>query len=140
MARLCQKAQILGFRTNHSLRAIAASRLIHASIDEQLIMERTGHRSIEGVRSYKRTSDDQREVLFDILNSGSKELKLSVIPQSPSNSLGQRSLTESDDRHKQLQPMTQHLYTSQSLAMNIYHQTFTFNSCSVNINYYNTLQ
>ena len=31
-------------------------------------MERTGHRSIEGVRSYKRTSNDQRRALSDILN------------------------------------------------------------------------
>ena len=31
-------------------------------------MQRTGHRSIEGVRSYKRTSDAQQEALSDILN------------------------------------------------------------------------
>ena len=31
-------------------------------------MERTGHRSLEGVRSYKRTSDRQRRALFDVLN------------------------------------------------------------------------
>ena len=32
-------------------------------------MERTGHRSIEGVRSYKQTSDAQCEPLSDILNA-----------------------------------------------------------------------
>ena len=32
-------------------------------------MERTGHRSLEGVRNYKRTSDMQRETLSDILNT-----------------------------------------------------------------------
>ena len=32
-------------------------------------MERTGHRSLEGVRSYKRTSNEQRETLSDILNN-----------------------------------------------------------------------
>ena len=35
---------------------------------EQQIMERTGHRSLEGVRSYKRTSDRQRRALSDVLN------------------------------------------------------------------------
>ena len=30
-------------------------------------MERTGHRSLEGVRSYKRMSENQKEVLSDIL-------------------------------------------------------------------------
>ena len=32
-------------------------------------MERTGHRSIEGVQSYKRRSESQREALSDILNT-----------------------------------------------------------------------
>ena len=130
VARLCQKAQIPGFRTNYSPQATAASRLFHASIDEQITME------MKGVWSYQRTSDDQREGLSDILNSGSK---FSVIPQSPSNLFGQRSLTESDDWHKQLQPTTQqHLHTSQSLTVNILPpQSFSFNSCSVNIDDYN---
>ena len=51
-----------------SLRATATSRLYHCGVDEQLIMERTGHRSLEGVRSYKRTSNTQRENLSSILN------------------------------------------------------------------------
>ena len=141
VARLCQKAEITGFRSNHSLRATAASRLFHASIDEQLIMERTGHCSLEGVRSYKRTSDDQREALSDILNSGSKKLKLSVVPQSQASLFGQQSPTKQDDQHKHLQPMTQHSHHSQSFAMNIQPpQYFNFHSCSVNINYYNSQQ
>ena len=31
-------------------------------------MERTGYRSIDGIRSYKRTADFQRENISDILN------------------------------------------------------------------------
>ena len=68
VARLCSSAGIPGFKTNHSLRATTTSRLYHAGVDEQLVMERTGHRSVEGVRSCKRTSDAQREALSDILN------------------------------------------------------------------------
>ena len=67
-ARLCRSAGISGFKTNHSLRATSASRLYQSGVEEQQIMERTGHRSLEGVRSYKRTSDEQREALSDILN------------------------------------------------------------------------
>jgi hypothetical protein len=59
VARLCSAAGIQGFRTNHFLRATAATRLYQAGIDQQLIMETTGHRSLEGVRSYKRTSENQ---------------------------------------------------------------------------------
>ena len=57
VARLCTDAGIPGFRTNHhSLRATAATRLYNAGVDEQQVMERTGHRSLDGVRSYKHTS------------------------------------------------------------------------------------
>ena len=65
---MCSAAGIKGHKTNHSLRATAATKLFHAGIDEQLIMERTGHHSVDGVRSYKRTSQQQVEVLSDVLN------------------------------------------------------------------------
>ena len=68
VARLCKSAGIEGYKTNHSLRATSTSRLYQSGVDEQLVMERSGHRSIEGVRSYKRTSDEQRRALSDILN------------------------------------------------------------------------
>ena len=68
VSRLCKLAGIQGFKTNHSLRATATSRLYQSSIDEQLMMERTGHHSLEGVRTYKRTSNTQREARSDILN------------------------------------------------------------------------
>jgi hypothetical protein len=70
---MCKKAGIDGYKTNHSLRATAATRLYQSGVDEQLVMERTGHRSIEGIRSYKRTSDTQREALSDILNKNSNK-------------------------------------------------------------------
>ena len=62
---MCNAAGISGFKTNHSLRATAATRLYQSGVDEQLVMERMGHRSIDGIRSYKRTADFQRE---NILN------------------------------------------------------------------------
>ena len=68
VSKICKSAGIDGFKTNHSLRATSTSRLYQSGVDEQLVMERTGHRSIEGVRSYKRTSAEQRMALSDILN------------------------------------------------------------------------
>ena len=65
---MCTAAGIQGFRTNHSLRASSATRLYAAGMDEQLIMERTGHRSTGGVWSYKRTTDAQQQAVSDILN------------------------------------------------------------------------
>ena len=56
VSRLCKTAGIPRFKTNHSLRVTTATRLFQSGIDEQLIMDRTGHRSIDGIRRYKRVS------------------------------------------------------------------------------------
>ena len=63
VAHLCKTAGITGFKMNHSMRAIAATRLYHSG---QLVMERTGHWSLDGIRKCKWTSS---EPLSDIFNS-----------------------------------------------------------------------
>ena len=40
---------IAGYKTNHSLRATATTHLYQCGVDEQMVMELTGHRSLEGV-------------------------------------------------------------------------------------------
>ena len=70
---VCKLAGISGFKTNHSLRATAATRLYSSGVDEHLVMERTGHRSIKGIRSYKRTSGEQQEAVSDILSNCKKK-------------------------------------------------------------------
>ena len=77
--RMCQSAGIGGHRTNHSLRATAASRLYAKNFDEQLICETTGHRS-SSVRQYKRTSDDQRKAISAGLRSTSTTVTGSADP------------------------------------------------------------
>ena len=57
---LCTKAGIPGYYTNHSLRATGATRMYVNDVDEQVIQEITGHRSL-AVRSYKRTCDKQHQ-------------------------------------------------------------------------------
>ena len=64
VARPCKEAGIPGFRTNHSLHATAATTLYNSGVDEQQVMERTGHISLDGVRSYKLTSMQQKQVLL----------------------------------------------------------------------------
>ena len=59
MSSICISAGVQGFKTNHSLRATSATRLYQKCVDEQLIMERTGHRSIEG-RSQDLQAHQQR--------------------------------------------------------------------------------
>ena len=56
---MCTRAGIAGHKTNHSLRATAATDLYHANIPEKLIQERTGHKSVQALRVYQHTTDDQ---------------------------------------------------------------------------------
>ena len=56
---MCQVAGLPGHYTNHSLRATTATKLYQNNVNEQMIMEITGHRLL-AVRSYKRTSDHQQ--------------------------------------------------------------------------------
>ena len=71
--RLCEKAGITGNKTNHSLRASAATRLFHGNISEQMIMKVTGHRSTDGVRSYKKVVRDQFRDVSSVLQGGPDE-------------------------------------------------------------------
>ena len=80
VSQVCKSARITGYKTNHLLRATSTSRLYQSGVDEQLVIERSGHRSTEGVRSYKRTSDEQRCALSDMLNSVRKTARTTIDP------------------------------------------------------------
>ena len=54
---LMREAKIDGHFTNHLLHSICTTRLYDAQLDEASIMQRTGHRSVNGVRAYKRESE-----------------------------------------------------------------------------------
>ena len=68
VARVCQAGGVPGFKTNHSLRVTTATCLFQRGVDEQLIMACTGYRSIEGVRTYKRISEQQVKDVSTVLN------------------------------------------------------------------------
>jgi len=151
VARLCKKADIPGYRTNHSLRATTATRLYQAGVDEQLVMERTGHQSLEGVRSYKRTSKAQQENLSDILNGCTSSSTATSVEDKPEMSLVLRPNTEiifssihgqkedSDNATTSIVNLRANTHcSSNSLAMKVIQPpSFNFQSCSVTINYAN---
>jgi len=120
VARLCTSAGIQGHKTNHSLRATTTSRLYHSGVDEQLVMERTGHRSLEGVRSYKRTSEAQREALSDILNRPKRprtnNAELALQPPHP----------VTPTQYISAETQSHHLLHGLSLP------SATFNNCNIN--------
>ena len=115
IARICRQAGITGYKTT--------TRLYQAGIDEQLIMETTGHHSLEGVSSYKRTNTEQQESVSDILSLAKKG-----------------TLTPTNNDHSSVVPAASALssatiLSNQQLTIHpdVLKHMFTFNSCS-NIN------
>ena len=73
---MCKEARVQGRKTGHFGKVTCATVLYHAKFDDQLIKERTGHRSLEALHKYKRTSsDEQREVSKALLPSVAKQFK-----------------------------------------------------------------
>ena len=70
--KLMKEAGYDGYYTNYTLRVTTATRLFDEGVDEQLIVDRTGHSSTDGVSTYKRTSDKLKELTSDVLNCGTK--------------------------------------------------------------------
>lgn len=64
--KLARQIGIKGKVSNHSCRATCASRIYQGKCDEQLVMEKTGHRST-AVRSYKHTSNKQLKEVSNLL-------------------------------------------------------------------------
>lgn len=60
-------AELKGHFTAHSGKVTCATTLFHQNIDEQLIKDRTGHRS-DAVRSYKRVSENQEKKVSAVLD------------------------------------------------------------------------
>ena len=95
---MMQKTLFKGNFTSHSLRATSATRLYAQGIEEQKICEITGHRST-CVRAYKRTSDEQRKQISNVLQSinsietGSKNIKIQNEPCIPQLNLSKESST-----------------------------------------------
>ncbi len=75
VSNLMKQAGKSGNFTNHSLRVTAATRMFEGGIEEQLVKEKTGHKS-DAVRNYKRTSDTlmQNAERAVICGSGDKSL------------------------------------------------------------------
>ena len=79
--RLMKCAGISGYFTNHLLRVTAATRLYDARVDEDTVMQRSGHRSSQGVRMYKRQTEKLKELSSNVLKQvqDTKKMKLDDI-------------------------------------------------------------
>ncbi|VDI30278.1 Hypothetical predicted protein [Mytilus galloprovincialis] len=100
--RLCISIGLTGKRTNHSLRASAATSLYNAGIEEQRVAKTTGHRS-NAVRVYKRTSSDQQieasNILYGLRQSdGRKKAKPLAAAGAPVSASVEYSTDKSDKK------------------------------------------
>lgn len=85
ISKLCKSADIAGFKTNHS------TRLFQSGADEQLIMDHTGHRSVDGIRAYKQVSEEQEKEVSSILNKENKDGEVKL-----ENCIEKRKISEED--------------------------------------------
>jgi integrase len=67
-SKMCKDAGLEGNFSSHSGKRTCATNLYQAGISEELIMQRTGHRSIEGVRTYKRPSSEMLREVSSVLD------------------------------------------------------------------------
>ena len=83
-------------KTNHSLRATGATRMFNSGVAEKTIQDRTGHKSIGGLRVYERPDDEQQrkacEVLAlpDITNTVASSSTITTQPLSSCSPSGTR--------------------------------------------------
>ncbi len=92
----CSDAGIVGKKTNHSLRVLGASTLFDAGVPERIIQQRTGHRSIEGLRMYERVTDEQENAVSKILTGESRHFDSCVSTLKESESQFELSATTTD--------------------------------------------
>ena len=75
---MCKQAGIDGHKTGHSGKVTCATTLYRQNFGDQLIKERTGHRSLEVLHKYKHTgSDQQYEVSMALLPMVNSKLSAS---------------------------------------------------------------
>ena len=73
---ICRDGGLSGYRTNHSLRVSAATRMFEEGVDEQMIKSVTGHRS-DAVREYKRPSNQMHKNISKIVQGSTDSGRLS---------------------------------------------------------------
>ena len=93
-------------------------------------MERTGHRSTEGIRSYKSTTMEQKEVVSDVLSTTKRQCKQVAVREKPAeNEASNTDIMTSCNHYSNTANLSLPTTLSKSGA-------FYFSSCTnVNINF-----
>lgn len=84
---MCTEANIPGFFTNHSGKRTCATSLYQAGIPEQEIMRRTGHRSVESIRQYKRPSSEMLHEVSGALEAEIPSASVDELEETPNKKI-----------------------------------------------------
>ena len=77
----CTEAGFEGQYTSHSDKVTCATELFKNNVDEQLIMQQTGHRSTDAVRAYKRPTVEHTKAVSAYLQPPPPKKKAAETPQ-----------------------------------------------------------
>ena len=114
---ICRQAAITGHKTNHSLRATGVTQMFESGAPEKLIQERTGHRSLEGLRSYEKTNINQHEALSTLLTkSQSTSYAQQLFSSQQTSNIQWQSLSQPKLSFKNLHVCTININTSNIAA------------------------
>ena len=81
--------------TNHSLRATSKTRIFQSGVQEKIIQEKTGHRSLTGLRCYARTTAEQEQNVTRILGSVDSNVDLGQVTSDDKDNLEEKEISES---------------------------------------------
>ena len=109
MKTMFAEAEIEGYFTNHSGKRTLATTLYQAGVPEQEIMERTGHRSIESVRKYKRPSSEMLKDISNLLEPKSEQFIKEEPPEKVAKIVENTQQCESPARADSARPCS-HLF------------------------------
>ena len=120
MKQICADAKIPP-KTNHTLRATGTSRMFAANVPEKIIQQQTGHRSLDGLRRYERTSLEQQRAVSLVLASSKLTDYASELCKAETSCKSETELSRSEKSKDPLDELNLQHY--QNCTINI-----TFNS------------
>ena len=125
------------------METLTATRFFQSGIKEQLIMDRTGHQSIDGVRKYKRISTEQKLTTSAVFNSATNGEEISAPLTKKHKTLDDPSSTSTAEKSNisgivlNAQVSFGNSLDSGPTTSSVNVPNITFNSCStVTVNYY----
>ena len=84
MKLMVQRTSITGRKTNHSARKTMVETLCHANIPDSIVMQLSGHKSVQSLNHYKKPSLEQQKSISHLLSSHTATEQSCAQPVIPS--------------------------------------------------------